>query len=218
MGKISIIVANGKVHDRETIQARLKSLGDYQVIAVNGGSKNCQLLGLGYDIVLGDLDSLGNAERKSLLKSGLKVEHFPTGKDETDLELALLHAVNQDAQQMILLGTIGGRLDMTLSNIFLLTHPKLQGVSTRIWHGDQTAWLVQPPGEEIEGQEGDTISLIPIGSTAQGITTENLEYVLNGDDLDLGSTRGISNVMKGSNARISLQHGTLLAIHTPGRA
>ena len=218
MGKITIIVANGKIRDPKVIQARLETLGNYQVITVNGGSKNCQLLGLGCDIILGDLDSLEDSEHESLCKSGVKVEHFPAGKDETDLELALLYAVNQGVQQIILLGTVGGRLDMTLSNVFLLAHPKLQEVKARIWHGDQTAWLVRPPGDEIEGRQGDTVSLIPIGSAAQGITTHNLEYGLNGDDLNLGPARGISNVMKGSNTRISFQHGTLLVIHTPGRA
>jgi thiamine pyrophosphokinase len=218
MGELALIVANGEVADVEIIRARINTLDSAQVIAVDGGSKNCQLLGMDYDVILGDLDSLQPGKRQSLQKSGVRIENFPTLKNETDLELALLHAVNHGIQEIILLGTIGGRLDMTLSNVYLLAHPHLNGVSVRIWHNDQTAWLIRPPGDEIEGRMGDTLSLIPIGSAAQGITTHDLVYRLDGESLNLGPARGISNVLKSSNARVDLQDGMLLAIHTPGRA
>jgi thiamine pyrophosphokinase len=218
MRELVIIVANGEIADVEIIRERLNTLASAQVIAVDGGSKNCQLLGLDYDVILGDLDSLRPDERESLPKSGVRVEEFSPHKDETDLELALLHAVDQGAHEIVLLGAMGGRLDMALSNIYLLAHPRLQGLKVRIWHGDQTAWLIRPPGDDIDGHQGDTLSLIPIGSAARGITTHNLRYRLEGDDLILGPARGVSNVLKGSPARVDLQQGMLLAIHTPGRA
>ncbi len=218
MGKHTIVVANGVIADPDKIRRRLEALDAAQVIAVDGGSKNCQMLGLDYDVVLGDLDSLDNVDRESLRKSGVKVENFPPHKDESDLELALLHAVDQGAQEIYLLGAVGGRLDMTLSNVYLLAHPHLQGLEIRLWHGDQTAWLIHPPGGDVDGRQGDTLSLIPIGSAASGITTHNLIYRLDGDDLILGPTRGVSNVLGGSPARITLQQGLLLAVHTPGRA
>ncbi len=218
MGELVLIVANGKIADVEVIRRRLDTLDSAQAIAVDGGSKNCQNLGLDYDIILGDLDSLQPGERPALRKSGVRVEEFPLHKDETDLELALLHAIDHGAQEIIILAAVGGRLDMTLSNVYLLAHPRLQGVNVRIWHGDQTTWLIRPPGDEIEGQQGDTLSLIPIGSAAQGITTHNLVYILDGESLYPGPARGISNVFTGSRARVDLQQGMLLAIHTPGRA
>ncbi len=218
MGRLTLVVANGVIADPERIRARVEALDDFQVIAVDGGSKNCQLLGLDYNVVLGDLDSLENVERESLRKSGVQIDSFPTLKDETDLELALFHAVDRGAQEIFILGAMGGRLDMTLSNIFLLAHPRLQGLKVRIWHGDQTAWLIRPPGDDIDGRQGDTLSLIPIGFAARGITTHNLIFSLDGDDLILGPARGVSNVLKASPARITLQQGLLLAVHTPGRA
>ncbi len=218
MGELVLIVVNGEIADVEAIRTRLNTLDIAQVIAVDGGSKNCQLLDLDYDVILGDLDSLQPGERQALLKSGVRVEEFPLHKDETDLELALLYAIDQGAQEIFILAAVGGRLDMTMSNVYLLAHPHLEGVHVRIWHGDQTAWLIRPPGDEIEGQQGDTLSLIPIGSAAQGITTHNLVYLLDGESLYPGPARGISNVFTGSHARVDLQQGMLLAIHTPGRA
>ncbi len=218
MGKLAVIVANGVIAEPEKIRARVAALGGARVTAVDGGSKNCRLLGLDYDIVLGDLDSLEEVEREALRKSGVKVENFPAHKDETDLELALLHAVDQGAQEICILGAVGGRLDMTLSNVYLLAHPRLRDLKVRIWHGNQTVWLIRPPGDDVEGRQGDTLSLIPIGSAAKGITTHNLRYSLDGDDLILGLARGVSNVLELSTARVTLQQGMLLAIHTPGRA
>ena len=213
----AIIVANGKIMDTEKIKTRLAALGEVLVIAVNGGTQNSRSLDLDIDVVIGDLDSLEDEFREHLISAGVRIENFPTLKNETDLELGLLSAVDQGARRIIIVGAVGGRLDMTLANVLLLAHPRLQGVKAQVWYGAQTAWLIRPPGEDIEGHMGDTLSLIPLGSNATGITTHNLVYTLDGDALTFGPARGISNVLSDSNARVELQTGLLLAVHTAGR-
>ena len=47
---------------------------------------------------------------------------LPAAKDETDLELALLLAVERYPEPVVVLGAFGGRLDQHLANILLLTH------------------------------------------------------------------------------------------------
>ena len=91
-------------------------------------------------------------------------------KDETDLELALLYAVEQDADPIIILGALGGRLDQTLANILLLTIPALIGRDVRLIDGPQTAFVVREQAT-IHGKAGDTVSLIPLGGAASGVTT-----------------------------------------------
>ena len=216
--KIAIIVANGKITEVEEVKARLAVMDAAFVIAVNGGSVNSRKLNLDLDVVIGDLDSLETELREHLYNTGVRIENFPALKNETDLELGLLSAVGQGARRIIILGAVGGRLDMTLANVLLLAHPRLQGVKAEVWHGAQTAWLIRPPGDDIEGHVGDTLSLIPLGANATGITTHNLVYTLDGDDLDFGPARGISNVLSDTNARVELQAGLLFAVHTPGRA
>ncbi len=46
-------------------------------------------------IVIGDMDSLSQDDLDGLLATGARIERYPAAKDETDLELALLAAVEQ---------------------------------------------------------------------------------------------------------------------------
>ena len=84
-----------------------------------------------------------------------------------------------------------------------------------LWHGDQTVWVIRPPGEDIAGQAGDKLSLIPLAGDASGVATQRLKYALHSETLFFGAGRGISNVFEGKEARVSLAEGLLLAVHTP---
>ena len=96
----------------------------------------------------------------------------------------------------------------------------LASCRVEVWSGDQTAWLIRPPGGLIKGESsGDTLSLIPLGGDALGMfPQQNLAYPLHNETLAVGPARGISNVVTASSARVSLHDGLLLAVHTPGRA
>jgi len=216
----AIVVANGELDDPARLKARLVDLGEARVIAADGGLHNCRKLGLQPETVIGDLDSIGPAEVLQLQKAGVQLLRRPPQKDETDLELALFRALELGIAQVVVVGALGGRLDMSLANLFLLAHPRLSELEIRLWSGNQTAWLLRPPGGEVGGRPGDSLSLIPIGGEATGVVTEGLEYPLRGESLQLGVPRGVSNVLTGSTAQVQLQTGLLLAVHIrfpPGR-
>jgi thiamine pyrophosphokinase len=143
---------------------------------------------------------------------------YPAHKDETDLELALLHALAQGAERVTVLAALGGRLDMTLANIFLLTHPRLATLPIEIRHAAQRVWLIRPPGADIPGAPGDTLSLLPLAGPARGLVTHGLAYPLHGEDLLPGPARGVSNQLVSRPARVELQSGLLLAVLTAGSA
>lgn len=215
----AVILANGELGDAEMLRRRLDTLlPGAAIIAANGGSHRAGPLGLKLDLVIGDLDSIDPALRDALSAASVEMRRAPARKNETDLELALLYAVEQGAQNIVVVGALGGRLDMTLANILLLMHPRLRDVHVELWTATQTAWLIRPPGGDIPGKPGDTLSLIPVGGHAQGVTTVNLEYPLAGEVLEHGPARGVSNVLAAGGARVELREGTLLAIHTTGRA
>ncbi|MEZ4581030.1 MAG: hypothetical protein R3A10_05170 [Caldilineaceae bacterium] len=54
------------------------------------------------------------------------MERHPTGKDQTDLELALERAIRDGAPDILLLGALGGRLDQTLANLLILAQRNWQ--------------------------------------------------------------------------------------------
>jgi thiamine pyrophosphokinase len=164
------------------------------------------------------MDSLGADELHDLAAHGAQIFRYPEEKSETDLELVLLWAARADARRIRIIGAVGDRLDQTLANMYLLALPALRGIDTRIVAGKQESWLAQAGMTDIHGAAGDTLSLIPLSGVVRGIRTDNLYYPLKDEDLLFGPARGVSNVMKGERASITVREGVLLVVHTVGKA
>ncbi len=207
----AIIIANGQGMDAEPGRAEVRP-GDW-IVAADGGAVWALAWGLEPDLVIGDMDSLPPAVRARLEAQGCRFLHHPRRKDETDLELALRHVVEQGAREIIILGAWGGRLDHALANVLLLTLPILAGVRVRFVDGDDPAVLVRG-GETLRlvGRPGDLVSLLPLGGDAQGVTTEGLAWALGNERLRFGFSRGVSNEMTALTARVTVGAGLLLVV------
>jgi thiamine pyrophosphokinase len=208
----AIVVANGLLGPDAPEAVRALALGPAdRIIAADGGAAHCRALGLRPDVAIGDFDSLSDAELAALEAAGAQVVRHPAHKDQTDLELALRWAVQNGADDIVVLAALGGRWDQTLANLLLPALPGLEGVRLRLVDGPQQIYLIQRE-TRIEGRPGDIVSLIPIGGPARGVTTEGLEYPLNGGTLPFGSTLGISNVLVGASARVTVAEGIVLCV------
>jgi thiamine pyrophosphokinase len=205
----TVIFANGILNDPRQILASLQA-GDL-VIAADGGAHHCRALGLTPSVVIGDFDSLPANELAQLAQEGTQVLRYPERKDFTDLELALQHAASLGADEILVFGALGARWDQTLANLLLPAAPGLEQVCIRLLDGPQEILLLRA-GEvhTLNGQAGDTVSLVPLGGHVHGITTTGLEYPLSDGTLYFGATRGISNVLLGDRATVQLQDGLLL--------
>jgi thiamine pyrophosphokinase len=207
----AIIFANGEFPDPQSARKLLRP-GDL-IVAADGGTRHALAAGVTPNVVIGDLDSLAPETRARLETAGTRIVRFSPRKDETDLELALLHAAQEGATEIVILAALGGRLDQTIANVLLLALPELTGIDTRIIEGAQEAFLIQ--GEAvIQGRPGDTVSLIPLGGDAEGVTAEGLEWSLGEDTLRFGPARGVSNVLTAEQARVRVWRGSLLCIVT----
>jgi thiamine pyrophosphokinase len=183
------------------------------VIAVDGGLRHCLELKLRPHTLIGDIDSLSPEEIDTAARSGIPISRYPGRKDHTDMELALHHARNLGADDIVLLGALGARWDMTIANIMLLAAPELAGCRVRILDGMQEISLVQG-GEtrRFDGNVGDLLSLIPLRTDAQNVCVTGLEYPLGGETLYFSATRGISNVFCDQIATVFLEEGLLLCV------
>ena len=204
------IFANGDLPDPERLRARLR-LGD-AFFAADGGQHHLARLGLRPERVIGDLDSLNAAEVRQLEADGVALERYPVDKDETDLELALNRAIQEGYAIIRIVGALGGRLDQTLGNLFLLQRSDLAGLDVRLEDGSEEVFLIRERCE-VAGAPGDTLSLLPLGGAAHGVTTVGLKYPLKGETLYPEKTRGISNVMLAESAAVSLEGGVLVCVH-----
>ena len=210
-----VIIANGVSPDGATARRWLQPDDDsthVRLICADGGARIALALGLTPEVVVGDLDSLDETAQARLKAMGCRFVVYPAAKDWTDLELALKLAIQESATEIVILGALGGRLDQELANILLLLLPEVEGVPTRIVDERQEMFVARDQAE-IAGQSGDVVSLIPLGGDAEGIVTEGLLYPLNDEPLLSGPARGVSNVMAGPKARVTLRSGALLIVH-----
>ncbi|MBN2086098.1 MAG: thiamine diphosphokinase [Anaerolineales bacterium] len=209
--KRAVIFANGSLPDPDAAKRLLQN--DDEWIAADGGSRHALALGRAPDVLIGDLDSLPNPVRDSLIHAGTKIQSFSAEKDETDLELALAYAVREGYPVILILAGLGGRTDQILANLSLLTDPALESIDVRIDDGCEEVFRI---GKEsaVRGTAGDIVSLLPIGVPAEGVTTDGLKFPLRGETLIPHRTRGVSNRMLEARATITVERGVLLCIHT----
>jgi thiamine pyrophosphokinase len=216
---LALVFANGDLNPGPLVDRALAAADEASLwVAADGGALHAEALGAPIQTVIGDMDSLTEADLIRLEARGATLRRFSPAKDETDLELALLYVIERGADSVRVIGALGGRLDQTLANVLLLTRPELAGRDIRLVAGRQAAWLLTPGAHPIEGRPGDTLSLVPLGGDAGGVATDGLQYPLHEETLAFGPARGVSNVFVGAQATVRLESGLLLAIHTLGRA
>ncbi|NLT34963.1 MAG: thiamine diphosphokinase [Gaiellales bacterium] len=164
-------------------------------------------------VLVGDMDSISAGARRRVEEAGGEVVTLPAAKDETDLEHTLRLAVERGAEQATVLGALGGpRLDHLLGAVTLLTAPWLEGCRVRLCDARHEVFLARGQAL-IRGAVGDTVSLIPLTPDVREVVTESLAYPLRGEVLAQGSTRGVSNVMLSTEARVCHGEGRLLVVH-----
>jgi thiamine pyrophosphokinase len=205
-----LILANGELPDLNKARS-LIHLGDY-IICADGGTRHAVAFNVKPNLIIGDLDSAENDAVQKFKEAGTQIDIYPRDKNETDLELAVQHAIELNSQEIIIIAALGGRLDQTLANITLLTDPRLSTFDVRLDDGVEEIFLCRNQAE-VHGRSGDIVSLIPWQGAVTEIETKNLRWALHKETLYPDKTRGISNEMTDDTASISIGSGLLLIVH-----
>jgi thiamine pyrophosphokinase len=207
----AVLFVNGEISD--PARARQQLAADDVYIAVDGGIRHAFALGVAPAVLIGDLDSIPDGTLSDPRLATARILQFPPDKDQTDLELALDYAVAEDYSRILILGGLGGRTDQTLANLSLLLRNDLRAREIRFDDGREEALMITREAE-LAGSPGDTVSLLPFGNDVIGISTDGLDFPLREETLLASRTRGVSNRLTGSRARITIRKGSLLCIHT----
>jgi thiamine pyrophosphokinase len=205
-----LIFANGVLPDPEAARLLLQP-GDW-IICADGGSRHVRTLGLTPRTVIGDLDSLDESDRRSYEAQGVQLLAHPRDKDETDLELALSHALSLGPRSIVIVAALGARVDHMLGNISLLSDSRLDSLDCCLDDGIDRL-LICRTSASVDGLPGDLVSLLPWGGAAVGVRTDGLRWALHGETLYPERSRGISNEILHPPARIRLESGALLIVH-----
>ena len=207
----AIILANGDFAPSPDLGTHLVTAD--LVIAADGGAQYARTIGVRPDVIIGDLDSLDMTARTTWEAKGARIISYPVEKDQTDLELALLHAKEKGAKKITVLGAFGRRWDHSIANLLLAVHPQFDGREIVFIHGPQRLLIIKSE-YRLRAGVGELVSLLPLGGDAEGVTTQGLKYVLKNDTLVFGSSRGVSNVVLVENPRVEVKNGILLCVIT----
>jgi thiamine pyrophosphokinase len=88
------------------------------LICADGGANYAYQMEIVPHYIVGDLDSISPKALEYYTKLEVPFYRYPKRKDFTDMQLALAIAESKGANHIYFLGSLGGRLDHTLSNLY----------------------------------------------------------------------------------------------------
>jgi thiamine pyrophosphokinase len=166
--------------------------------------------GVSVDVLLGDMDSLGERLNRLDIDPERVISH-PAEKDETDTELGLRFLTEKGCSRRVLVGGGGGRLDHLLALVALFERSDYPDV----WHTGTESVCAFEGDLALDGCKGQRISFFPLGCEQARMVTEGLKWPL--DPLEWGrGDIGVSNEITSERMKVSLKSGRLLAVAEPG--
>jgi len=213
-GKRAVIALNGELKGNKEEYKKLIGEKDILFVAADGGALLLESIDFLPDVIIGDFDSLTEAQCQYYQKLGAKIIKYPIEKDETDGELALQYCRERDYNNIIIIGFAGGRLDQQLANIFLLEYAFRNGMTAFIKEPGLEIGIIEK--EKIFFQKiGARFSLIPLDEKVSGVTIRGCKYFLESESLLRYKTRGISNIIEQEKAVVTVEKGLLLYVLNP---
>ena len=186
--------------------------GDY-IIGVDRGASWLISRGIIPDVAIGDFDSVNPTELDEIRKKVGQVDEHPRGKDRTDMELALDHAISLRPKELDIYGAVGTRLDHTMATIYLLERLKEKGISGVIWDKHNKVRIVDSRMIVKKDTRFRYVSILPVTDTID-VTLSGFVYDLSRALIRRGQTVGISNEIKREWATIEVHHGHALVIQS----
>jgi thiamine pyrophosphokinase len=183
------------------------------VIAADGGARYALETGVVPDLVVGDMDSLGEELAREVQRRGASLERHPVRKDKMDGQLAVLAARERGATVADLLCAVGGRPAALFAVPHILLAAERIGLRSTVVADRGQMFVVEAGYRMVEGVQEDSISIFPLSGPAAGVTLEGMEYPLENASLEPGDTLGFHNELIGTEARVSVGEGAILVIH-----
>ncbi|HEY9068749.1 MAG TPA: thiamine diphosphokinase [Candidatus Ozemobacteraceae bacterium] len=179
------------------------------VTAVDGGGNLLHRLGIAAHRVIGDGDSITDEAAAFHEQAGAVFDRYPCDKDETDFELALTRLDSTAADEVHLVGLVGGRTDMSLGNLFVLGDRTSRGLFT-FDLPDGCGGVMGPGSLELTIPKGTAAALLSLSPLTSGIVSEGVRWPLADGSIGFHEARGVSNLVTRPPWRLAHRSGTLL--------
>ncbi|MFA5525097.1 MAG: thiamine diphosphokinase, partial [Tissierellales bacterium] len=142
---------------------------------------------------------------------GVEFEKHSVHKDKSDTELAIDYAIDKCANDIVLLGVTGSRLDHTIANISVLYKLAKQNINAVIIDSHNEIYLIKDR-LKLSNKDNHFVSIIPL--TDSRVTLRGFEYETHSMDFQVGTSLGISNLIKDKEGEIEINSGVCLVIRS----
>ncbi len=210
-----VIVSGGDLHS-EFVLPILTAPNEY-IIAVDKGINFLYENHINPNYIVGDFDSADDTIRNYFrTETNIPVRELNPVKDESDTETAIRMAMTLGANEIIILGGTGGRMDHFWANVQSLKIPLKAGVKAYIMDRQNCIFLLEPGSYTLIKSEsfGKYISFFPMGEDVYGLTLEGFAYPAYGMHMTSDKSLCVSNEIQEEEAVISFRAGTLLVMET----
>lgn len=204
-----VIISHGAMEDYQ-FHKDIIDEGDV-VICADAGCIHAYRMGITPRLIVGDLDSVDPAVEQHYRQLKVPFETFPKEKDKTDTELAVDLALGQKAEEILLMGVLGSRIDHTLANISLLKTIANAGARGHIINEYNDIYITRDR-LTVNGTKGEYLSLVPVDQRVMVRELTGLKYPLYDRELVYGSSLCISNEFIDTQARVWVEGGWVLVI------
>ena len=211
MRKKFVIFLNGEYKYSQEFMDRLVS-EETICFCADGGANFAFQYGKVPEMIIGDLDSIEKRVLEYYKSKNVLIKKFPKDKDFTDFELILkeINKISENknfVEKIFVVGGLGKRIDMTLSNLFIMEKYKnlvfLQE-NEEIFYAEKS--FVLKNKKECE------FSIIPISEKVEKLTLKGFKFETDKIDVKRENSRLVSNVILENEASVEFENGKLIII------
>ena len=180
-------------------------------IAADSGYHNAKALGERIDILIGDFDSVTDIPYGEVSD----VRQVPSEKDLTDTQIALEIALDSGADEVIIVGGLGGRLDHTLANLGILEDMFERHIHGYATDGQNRVHFIRSTSTLIARSAYKYISILPADAQVKGVSMEGGKYPLKNKTLyRRAGGMTTSNEIEKNVVLISVKKGSIYIIES----
>lgn len=200
----AVIIGGAKIEDYEYVKSHFRE-SDFFIFC-DCGLKHLESLSVKPNLIIGDFDSYTNPNMP------VETIILPTVKDDTDTVFAAKEALKRGFKEVLLIGAVGGRMDHTMANIYILLWMDENGIKATLVDDYSEMEIIKDQTVYIS-DDYIFFSLINIMGEASGISIKNAKYELLDGRIEPSYQYGVSNeVTKGKTAEVTVKSGKVLLI------
>ena len=211
MEKKYVIFLNGEYKYSQEFMDKLVSK-NVVCFCADGGANFAFKYGKIPEVIVGDLDSIEKKVLEYYKSKNILIKKFPKDKDFTDFELILkeINKISENknfVEKIFVVGGLGKRIDMTLSNLFIMEKYK-----NLVFLQENEEIFYVEKSFVLKNKKEYEFSIIPISEKIEKLTLKGFKFETDKIDVKRESSRLVSNVICGDEASVEFENGKLIII------